>query len=141
MGEDPDGTVADKYMAAMDRKDYDAFAELIHPEAVFVTGGRSFHGAAAYVEGYRKLGPILARVEPGPIVQQGDRIALAYDFVTETPVGAVRCAEFLTLRDGRIARCEFIYMNARWNEVLAVLKDSGRQTRSQESEHWVWRAA
>jgi hypothetical protein len=44
-----------------------------------------------------------------------------YDFVTDTPVGAVASVEWLKIEDDRIASVHLIFENARWPEVLDTL--------------------
>jgi hypothetical protein len=50
-----------------------------------------------------------------------------YDFVTDTPVGAVLSVEHLKVRDGRIASSLLVFERLHWPEVRAEL--AARATR------------
>ena len=80
------------------------------------------HGAKAVAEGFRRLGPIVARNVIKQLVVEGDRAAVLYDFVTDTAVGPVLTAEFLTVEDGLIRSITLLFDWRRWPEVLQELE-------------------
>lgn len=112
-----------EYVAAAGDRRFDRLAELVHPEATF--GGTvkgDTHGGEAFVQGFRNLGPIIARNEVRELIVEGTRAAVLYDFVTDTPVGPVLSAEFLTVEDGLIRSSTLLFDHRRWPEVVRELQ-------------------
>ncbi len=79
-------------------------------------------GAAAFVQGFENLRPITLRNEVREIIADDEGAAVLYDFVTDTPVGPVLCAEFLAVEDGGIRSSTLLFDWCRWPEVLQELK-------------------
>lgn len=79
-------------------------------------------GRAAFVQGFRNLGPILVRSEVRDLVVDEGRAAVLYDFVTDTAVGPVLSAEFLTIEDGLIRSRTLLFDWRRWPEVMQELQ-------------------
>lgn len=52
-----------------------------------------------FVQGFENLRPITLRNEVREIIADDEGAAVLYDFVTDTPVGPVLCAEFLAVED------------------------------------------
>lgn len=112
-----------EYVAAAGERRFDRLAELVHPEATFAgTVKGETRGREAFVQGFRNLGPIIVRNEVRDIVVEGDHAAVLYDFVTDTPVGPVLSAEFLTVEDGLIRSSVLLFDHRRWPEVAAELQ-------------------
>lgn len=112
-----------EYIAAAGDKRFDHLAELVHPDATFSgTVKAETQGRDAFVQGFRNLGPIIERNEVRGLIVDGDRAAVLYDFVTDTPVGAVLCAEFLTFEDDLIRSSTLIFDWRRWAEVMQELQ-------------------
>jgi hypothetical protein len=111
------------YVAAAGDKRFDRLGELVHPDATF--GGTvktETRGADAFVQGFRNLGPIVARNEVRDVIVEGDQAAVLYDFVTDTPAGSVLCAEFLTFEDGLVRSSTLLFDWRRWPEVMQELR-------------------
>jgi hypothetical protein len=114
-------TVAREYIEAVVRGDIDAVAERLHPEMAFSAGGRSLD-RDGYLQALRRLTLILERNEISRTIADGDDVCVVYDFVTDTPAGAVPSVEWLTLDAGRIKSVRLIFERERWPEVLAELE-------------------
>jgi hypothetical protein len=120
------GTVRDlvvEYVKAAGERRFDDLAELVHADATF--GGTvrvETRGADAFIQGFRNLGPILARNEVRHVIVEGEDAFVLYDFVTDTPVGAVLCGEMVTTHDGLIRSSTLIFDWRRWPEVLQELQ-------------------
>ena len=56
------------------------------------------------------------------LIVEDDRAAVLYDFVTDTPVGPVLCAEFLTFDGDLIGSSTLLFDWRRWPEVLEELR-------------------
>lgn len=116
-------TIVDAYAAAVSEGDYDRLGSLVHADATF--GGtvvNEAHGVEAFVQGFRNLRPVTLRTEVRSVVVEGDRAAVMYDLVTDTPVGSVLCSEFLTIDAGRVRSSTLIFDWRRWPEVIGELR-------------------
>jgi SnoaL-like domain len=115
--------LVEEYVTAVGEKRLERVAEMVHPDATF--GGtvqNEAHGRDAFVQGFRNLLPVLDHNEIREIVVEGDRAAVLYDFVTDTPAGAVLSAEFLMFEDGLIRSSTLLFDQRRWPEVMAEVK-------------------
>jgi hypothetical protein len=112
-----------EYVQAAGDKRFDRLQELVHPDATMDgTVKTEVRGAEAFVQGFRNLGPIVARNEIRQLIVDGDRAFVLYDFVTDTPVGAVLTGELLTIEDDRIRSSTLIFDWRRWPEVMTELQ-------------------
>ncbi len=122
--------LVDAYIAAVSDGDFDRLAALVHPDATF--GGTVVSeatGVDAFVQGFRNLRPITVRTDVRSVVVDGDRAAVMYDLVTDTPVGAVLCSEFLKLDGDRIRSSTLLFDWRRWPEVVAELRNRTSEAR------------
>jgi hypothetical protein len=111
------------YVTAAGSGDFDRLTELVHPDATFTgTVKNEARGADAFVQGFRNLNPIVARNEVRTVIADDDQAAVLYDFVTDTDVGPVLSAEFLTFDGGRITSSTLLFDWRRWPEVLTQLQ-------------------
>ena len=107
----------------MSDKRFELLPAMLHPEADFGGPGlKPLHGAQAYISGFQRLAPILVRNDIKHILVDGDEACVIYDFVTDTPAGAVASVEWLKFEEGRIRAAELIFDRGRWPEVLQVLQ-------------------
>jgi SnoaL-like domain len=95
---------------------------LLQPGVTFESPGlKTLRGVDEYVSALRRLSPIIARNEIKRVFVDENEACVIYDFVTDTPVGAVASVEWLKIEDDRIASVHLIFENARWPEVLDTL--------------------
>lgn len=120
MQDDP-RALAVAYIEAVGNKDFDRVAELLDPDAEFVTAGPRLQGIPAYVGALRRLAPILVRNDIQTTVVDGNDVAIVYDFVTDTPAGAVPTIEWLTIGAGRIRTSRLIFHKEHWPAAVAEL--------------------
>jgi hypothetical protein len=109
------------YIEAVGNKDFDRVAELLHPDAEFLTSGPRIHGIPAYVGALRRLAPILVRNDVHTTIVDGKDVAIVYDFVTDTPAGPVPTIEWLTTDEGRIRTSRLIFHKEHWPAAVAEL--------------------
>ena len=112
-----------EYIDAIGSKRWEQLLPLLQPDVTF--GGpniKPLTGSQEYVTALQRLGQILVRNEIKQILVTGDEAVVVYDFVTDTPVGAVPSVEWLTLRDGRIQSSRLIFERQRWPEVMQALQ-------------------
>lgn len=115
--------LVDAYVAAVSEGDFERLRGLVHTDASFDgTVVNQAHGVEAFVQGFRSLGPITLRTEVRSVVVDGDRAAVMYDLVTDTPVGSVLCAEFLSLDGEQVRSSTLIFDWRRWPEVIDELR-------------------
>ena len=108
-----------EYNRAFGEGRLDRVEELLHPDLVFDgTVGKEIRGADAYMEGLRRLAPVVVRNDLKDIVVDGNKAFVLYDFVTDTDAGAVLSGELLTIDDGRIRSITLLFDWRRWPEVL-----------------------
>jgi hypothetical protein len=114
-------SLSESYIKAVGRRDFDRVAELLHPEVVFSGPGKPLQGAGAYLGALRRLGPVLLRNDIRKVVADGNDVGVFYEFVTDTDVGAVPSAEWLTFEDGRIRSVHLVFHTQPWPKVLEEL--------------------
>ena len=111
------------YIQAVGERRLEALPPLLDPDAEFALGDNTFRGRDAFVGAFRRLLPIIDRNDIRHLFVDGDEACVVYNFVTNTPVGAVLSVEYIKLRNGRIASSTLVFERLHWPEVLAVLKD------------------
>jgi hypothetical protein len=113
----------DGYTSAVSEGDFERLTGLVHPDATF--GGTVVSeatGVEAFVQGFRNLRPITIRTEVRSAIVDGDRAAVMYDLITDSPVGPVLCAEFLTIDGNQIRSSTLLFDWRRWPEVIGELR-------------------
>ncbi len=111
------------YVQAVSEHRWDAFRALIDPDAEFTLGDNTLKGADAFVGGFLRLAPIILRNDIRKVFVDGNDACVIYDFVTDTPAGAVISIEYLKVKEGRIASSLLVFERLHWTEALAVLKE------------------
>jgi hypothetical protein len=110
-----------EYIEAVGQKQFDRVAELLHTDLEVQLPGKTIRGADEYLSALRRLGPILLLNDVKETVVDGNDVCVAYDFVTDTEVGAVPSVEWITVDSGRIRSVRLIFHKERWPAVLAEL--------------------
>ena len=111
------------YIQAVGERRFDRLEALVHPDATFGgTIAATLHGAPAFVDGFRRLGPIIERNDIRELLVDGDRAFVLYDFVTSTEAGAVLSGELVTVEDGMIRSSTLLFDQRRWPEVVGELQ-------------------
>jgi hypothetical protein len=106
-------------------------AAMLEPNVEFTLGDNTVRGVEAFVAGFQRLMPIVLRNDIRKIFVDGDEACVIYDFVTDTPAGAVLSVEHLKFRNGRLASTLLVFERLHWPEAVAVLAERGaRQTAS-----------
>jgi hypothetical protein len=122
MATDPRELVT-SYIQAVGERRLDSLPPLLEPDADFTLGDNTARGRDAFVGAFRRLLPIIERNEIRHLFVDGDEACVIYDFVTNTPVGAILSVEHIRLRNGRIASSTLVFERLHWPEVLTVLKE------------------
>ncbi len=111
------------YIQTVGEHRLDDLPALLEPDATFVLGDSTFRGPEAYVGAFVRLMPILVRNDIRKVFVDGDEACVIYDFVTDTPAGAVVSVELIKTRNGRLASSLLVFERLHWPEVQAVLAE------------------
>ena len=114
--------LVDDYLQAAGGKDWARLAQVLHPAALF--GGTvkaETRGSDAFVQGFQNIAPIYLRYDVRQVLVDGLNAGVLYDFVTDTSVGNVLSAEFLTTDGRRITGTTLLFDLRRWPEVVEEL--------------------
>jgi hypothetical protein len=111
------------YITAVGENRLEALPVVLDPDAVFVVGDTTLRGADAFIGGFRRLTPIILRNEIRKLFVDGDEACVIYDFVTDTPAGAVPSVEYIKLKGGRILSSLLVFERLHWPEVQAVINE------------------
>jgi len=101
--------VALAYIAACGRKDLAAVEPLLAPGIRFVGPGNDLIGAPAYLAVLKRLGPVWERSDVKHVFADSSDVCVIYDFVTNTPAGAVPVVEWLRIEGGKVAAVTLIF--------------------------------
>lgn len=99
----------------------EALPGMIDPDVEFIVGDTTLRGADAFVGAFERLSPIILRNDIRKVFVDGDEAIVIYDFVTDTPAGAVVSVEHIKLKDGRIASSLLVFERLHWPEVQEEL--------------------
>ena len=113
--------IARTYVEAVGAHDLETVGGLLADELAAVFAGGTI-GKQEWIAALGRLLPALVRNDVREVFADGDRACVVYDFVTDTPAGAVPCVELVTVREGRITAIELIFDRVAFapvNEALA----------------------
>lgn len=93
---------ARRYVDSIGRHDFDALADLLDPDLEFAGPFVTLHSAPEYIAAYRRLALVLEGTTLRKTFVDGNELCVIYDFVTDTPAGAITFIEWMTVEGGRI---------------------------------------
>ena len=102
-------TVALAYIEACGRKDWDAVTAALHEQVQFVGPGNAVTGAAPYLAVLQRIAPVWVRSDVKSVLSDGSEVGVLYDFVTDTPAGAVPIVEWLGIEQGKIKSIKLLF--------------------------------
>jgi hypothetical protein len=102
-------TVALAYIEACGRKDWDAVTAVLDEQVQFVGPGNAVTGAAPYLAVLQRIAPVWVRSDVKKVLTDGPDVCVLYDFVTDTPAGAVPIVEWLTVERGKIKSIKLLF--------------------------------
>jgi hypothetical protein len=115
------GTVARAYIDAVGARDLAPLETLLDDQVVATLSGLRL-GKEEWIEAIGRLLPVLIRNDIREIFVAGERACIVYDFVTDTPAGAVVCVELVTVQGGRITDVELVLDRVAFAPVQAALQ-------------------
>ena len=119
------------YVNAVGEHRLEALPAMLEPDVEFTLGDNTVRGVEGFVAGFQRLMPIILRNEIRKVFVDGEEACVIYDFVTDTPAGAVLSVEHIKFRNGRLASTLLVFERLHWPEVLAEL--TGRAARQSAS--------
>jgi len=91
------------FYASVESKDFKALRGMLHDDLDFQGPMDRSGNADTFVAKLAKLSSLMESLRMKHLFVDGDRACCVYDLVTATPVGDSPVAEYLEVRDGRIA--------------------------------------
>ena len=83
------------------------------------------------IEALKRLGAIHLRNDVKRVFVDGDEVCVIYDFVTDTPAGAVPTIEWLRFDGDRISAIDLYYDRLPWQTVMAVIAERAARPAAQ----------
>ena len=120
----PDSSVegiARSYILAVGSHDMEALENLLGEDLLATFAGTTLD-KAGWTTAIKRLLPALVRNEIREVFTAQDRACVVYDFITDTPAGAVRCIELLTVNADKISEIELVLDRAAFAPVNEALK-------------------
>ncbi len=114
--------IARRYIETVGDHDLAPLGTLLDDGVTAAFAGGTY-GKEEWLGALNRLLAALVRNDIREVFADGDRACVVYDFVTDTPAGAVRCVELVTVRDGAITEIELILDRVAFapvNEALAA---------------------
>ncbi len=87
----------------IENKDFAAVRGLLHDDLEYQGPMVSFDNADALVARLQSMAEVTASFRAKHMFVDGERACFVYDLITHTPMGPSPFAEYLVVRDGRIA--------------------------------------
>ena len=117
MREDPK-SLALAYMDAISNKELDKVEALLAPDLKFVGPSMARSTASDFIAALKRLAAIHVRNEVKRLFADGDEVCIIYDFVTDSPAGALPTIEWLHFERGRIRSINLYYDRVPWKTVM-----------------------
>jgi len=110
------------YIEAVGSRDVAAVDNLL-ADSLEARVASSTSDKAAWMAALERLLPAIVRTDIRDVYENGDHACAVYEFVTNTPAGAVVCAENVHVTDGRITDIELVFDSATFAPVTQALAE------------------
>lgn len=104
--------VVDRYFAALKEKDFATMRTLVHDDVVFKGALGTTNGAEDYISGLQGMMATMTGMERTVAFAEGESVCQIYDLTLATPPVTLSIAQWITVRDGRIAQLN-VYFDPR----------------------------
>lgn len=101
--------IVENYYTFMIKKNFDAMAACLHPDVSIVGPLGETIGREAVVESAKKLSGILENIDIRAKFSSGNEVMLAYDWFFSEPIGKLKSAGFIQLKDHLIFKTELFF--------------------------------
>lgn len=110
-----------RYIEAEGQKDWEAVASLLSEDLKFRLGDKEA-GKPQYLAVLKRLGLVWRSNRIKRIfVERNEAVAL-YDFISDTPSGAVPCVEWIRIQGERICEIDLLFEREHWGVVEEEMK-------------------
>jgi hypothetical protein len=116
-------TLTVEYLNAVGKHQYDKVEALLAPDLLFRGPTITRTSAKAFLGALERLGAIHVRNDVKRVFVDGDEVCVIYDFVTDTPAGALTTIEWLRFEGDRIRSIDLYYDQLPWQTALAVMAE------------------
>ena len=111
------------YLDAVARQQYDKVEALLAPTLYFRGPAMTRTSAHEFLGALKRLAAIHLRNDVKRIFVDGDDVCVIYDFVTDTPAGALPAIEWLNFEGEHIRSINLYYDRQPWQTVMAVIAE------------------
>lgn len=101
--------IAQAYYHAMNAKDVPQLATHLHPQVTLIGPLAQLSGKEAVVEAAQKATAFFKHITIRATFGSGDQAMVAYDWEFPAPIGTLRAAALLTIKDNLIYRIELFF--------------------------------
>jgi hypothetical protein len=116
-----------EYLGAVGRKEFHRIKELLAPELSFRGPATAYSTAEDFIVSLKRLAAIHVRSDVKRVFADTDEACVIYDFVTDTPVGALPTVEWLRMEGGRICSIHLYYDRVPWKSVMDEIASRAAQ--------------
>ena len=106
------------YLDAVSKKEFNKLNDLLAPDLKFTGPSMTRSTAQDFVSALKRLGAIHVRNEVKRVFADDNEACVIYDFVTDTPAGALPTIEWLHFEEGRIRSIHLYYDRVPWKTVM-----------------------
>ena len=124
-------TLTLEYLNAVGQHQYRKVEALLAPDLQFRGPSRTLGSADEFAAALKRLGAIHVRNDVKRVFVDGDEVCVIYDFVTDTPAGAVPTIEWLHFEGDRIRSIDLYYDRLPWQTVMAVIGERAARPAAQ----------
>jgi limonene-1,2-epoxide hydrolase len=101
--------VVDRYFTALKQKDFAAMRPLLHDDVSFRGALGTTEGVEDYISGLQGMMATMTGMERRVIFAEGEDVCQVYDLILAAPAVTLPIAQWLKVRDGRIARLQVFF--------------------------------
>ena len=101
--------LVDRYFTALKQKDFAAMRPLLHDDVSFKGALGTTEGVEDYISGLQHMMAAMTNMERRAIFAEGEDVCQVYDLVLAEPHVTLPIAQWLTVRDGRIASLQVFF--------------------------------
>jgi ketosteroid isomerase-like protein len=110
--------LAMEYLDAVGKKELAKVEKLLAPDLKFTGPAMTRSTSQEFISALKRLGAIHVRNEVKRVFADGNDVCVIYDFVTDTPAGALPTIEWLHFEEGRIRSINLYYDRVPWKSVM-----------------------
>jgi len=101
--------VVDQYFTALRTKDFTAMRGLLHEDVIFKGPLGTTNGADEYIESLKRVTATMKSVQRQALFGEGEDVCQIYDLTLTAPAATLPVAQWLKVRDGRIASVRLFF--------------------------------